>query len=187
MGTRALWLRMFSLLGPLHYPWVLMSVVFKRFANIRITDQIAFSCFSMRSCPERAYILAFPAPSSFPQRRKPGYAALLRILGNYFRPHLSIPRVCHRGATYQWKFFYNIKLVCERLRICTRRTRDRVIIRIACVDGRIVTRVGKFQFDLLPNFSLLGHSPAKKTAALPRQSRQLRRLLHGLHQIAVVI
>ena len=34
---------MFSLLGPLHYPWVL-SVVFKCFANIRITDQIAFLC-----------------------------------------------------------------------------------------------------------------------------------------------
>ena len=33
----------FSLLGPLHYPWVL-SVVFKCFANIRITDQIAFLC-----------------------------------------------------------------------------------------------------------------------------------------------
>ena len=31
-------------LGPLHYPWVL-SVVFKCFANIRITDQIAFLCF----------------------------------------------------------------------------------------------------------------------------------------------
>ena len=30
-------------LGPLHYPWVL-SVVFKCFANIRITDQIAFLC-----------------------------------------------------------------------------------------------------------------------------------------------
>ena len=33
----------FSLLGPLHYPRVL-SVVFKCFANIRITDQIAFLC-----------------------------------------------------------------------------------------------------------------------------------------------
>ena len=39
----------------LHYPWVL-SVVFKCFANIRITDQIAFLCSSY---PERAYILAF--------------------------------------------------------------------------------------------------------------------------------
>ena len=34
---------MFSLLGPLHYPWVL-SVVFKCFANTRITFQIAFLC-----------------------------------------------------------------------------------------------------------------------------------------------
>ena len=33
----------FHLLGPLHYPRVL-SVVFKCFANIRITDQIAFLC-----------------------------------------------------------------------------------------------------------------------------------------------
>ena len=33
----------FSPLGPLHYPWVL-SVVFKCFANIRISDQIAFLC-----------------------------------------------------------------------------------------------------------------------------------------------
>ena len=33
----------FSPLGPLHYPWVL-SVVFKCFANSRITDQIAFLC-----------------------------------------------------------------------------------------------------------------------------------------------
>ena len=24
----------------------------------------------------------------------------------YFRPYLSIPRVCHRGAAYQWKFSY---------------------------------------------------------------------------------
>ena len=40
--------------------------------------------FSMRSCPERAYILAFFAPP----------------------PPLSIPRVCHRGAAYQWKFSY---------------------------------------------------------------------------------
>ena len=33
----------FSLLGPLHYPWVL-SMVFKCFAKIRITFQIAFLC-----------------------------------------------------------------------------------------------------------------------------------------------
>ena len=44
----------FSLLGPLHYPWVL-SVVFKCFANIRIIFQIAFLCVHA----ERAYILAF--------------------------------------------------------------------------------------------------------------------------------
>ena len=62
--------------------------------------------FSMRSCPERASILAFFAPPSSPQRRKPSYAALLRIRGNYFRPYLGIPRVYHRGAAYQWKFSY---------------------------------------------------------------------------------
>ena len=33
----------FPPLGPLHYPWVL-NVVFKCFANIRISDQIAFLC-----------------------------------------------------------------------------------------------------------------------------------------------
>ena len=33
----------FSLLGPLHYPWVL-SLVFKCFVNIRMTDQMAFLC-----------------------------------------------------------------------------------------------------------------------------------------------
>ena len=34
-----------------------MSVVFKCFANIRITDR-----FCMRSCPERAILLAFFVP-----------------------------------------------------------------------------------------------------------------------------
>ena len=43
MGTRAPSLSTFSLLGPLHYPWVL-RVVFKCFANIKITHQIAFLC-----------------------------------------------------------------------------------------------------------------------------------------------
>ena len=37
-----------------------------------------------------------PPPPSSPQRRKPGYAALLHIRGNYFRPYLSIPRVPER-------------------------------------------------------------------------------------------
>ena len=46
---------------------------------------------------EGIYTCVFCPPSS-PQRRKPGYAALLRIRGNYFRPYLSIPRVCHGGA-----------------------------------------------------------------------------------------
>ena len=44
----------------------------------------------MRSCPERAYILAFfalPPPLSDEN-------PLLRIRVNYFRPYLSIPRVC---------------------------------------------------------------------------------------------
>ena len=54
VGTRAPWFSTSSLLGPLHYPWVL-SVVFKCFSN----RQDHFSDhFSMRSCPERAYILA---------------------------------------------------------------------------------------------------------------------------------
>ena len=56
---------------------------------------------------EGIYTCVFCPPSS-PQRRKPGYAALLRIRGNYFRPYLSIPRVCHRGAAYQWKFSYKL-------------------------------------------------------------------------------
>ena len=55
---------------------------------------------------EGIYTCVFCPPSS-PQRRKPGYAALLRIRGNYFRPYISIPRVCHRGAAYRWKFSYN--------------------------------------------------------------------------------
>ena len=59
---------------------------------------------------EGIYTCVFCPPSS-PQRRKPGYAALLRIRGNYFRPYLSIPRVCHRGAAYQWKFSYNFTCV----------------------------------------------------------------------------
>ena len=46
------------------------------------------------------YTCVFYPPPSSPQRRKPGYAALLRIRGNYFRPYLSIPRVYHRGAAY---------------------------------------------------------------------------------------
>ena len=54
---------------------------------------------------EGIYTCVFCPPSS-PQRRKPGYAALLRIRGNYFRPYLSIPRVCHRGAAYRRKFSY---------------------------------------------------------------------------------
>ena len=75
------------------------------FANIRITDQIAFLCVH---APRVHIYLCFCPPSS-PQRRKPGYAALLRIRGNYFRPYLSIPRVCHRGAAYRWKFSYNLR------------------------------------------------------------------------------
>ena len=68
MGTRAPLFSTFSLLGPLHYPWVL-SVVFKCFANIRITFQIAFLCVHaprghiyLRFLPPHfAHILVFPA------------------------------------------------------------------------------------------------------------------------------
>ena len=63
---------------------------------------MAFLCVHT---PRGHIYLRFLPPSS-PQRRKPGYAALLRIRGNYFRPYLSIPRVCHRGAAYRWKFSY---------------------------------------------------------------------------------
>ena len=52
--------------------------------------------FSMRSCPERAYILAFFAPP--PPISDENSVMLhfnLRKLGNYFRSYLSIPRVCH--------------------------------------------------------------------------------------------
>ena len=92
-----------ELLGPLHYPWVL-TVVFECFVNIRITDQMAFLCVH---APRGHIYLRFLLPPSSPQRRQPGYAALLRIRGNYFRPYISIPRVCHRGAAYRWKFSYN--------------------------------------------------------------------------------
>ena len=64
-----------------------------------------FYAFMPREC---IYTGVFYPPSS-PQRRKPGYAALLRIRGNYFRPYLSIPRVCHRGAACRWKFSYNLR------------------------------------------------------------------------------
>ena len=59
---------------------------------------------------EGIYTCVFCPPSS-PQRRKPSYAALLRIHGNYFHPYLSLPRVCHKGAAYQWKFSYYQHLV----------------------------------------------------------------------------
>ena len=65
---------------------------------------------------EGIYTCVFCPPPSSPQRRKPGYAALLRIRGNYFRPYLSIPRVCHRGAAYQWKFSYYFRwYVCAEM------------------------------------------------------------------------
>ena len=62
MGTRAPLLSTFSLLGPLHYPWVL-SVVFKYFANIRITGQIDF----LRVHAPRGHIyLRFLSPPPLP-------------------------------------------------------------------------------------------------------------------------
>ena len=70
----------------------------------------------------------------------------------------------------------NFKLVGERHIICTWRTGDRVIIRIACVAGGMVTRgvlswrrsrEGEFQFDLLPNLLRLRRSAAKKQQHSP--------------------
>ena len=52
----------FHLLGPLHYPRVL-SVVFKCFANIRITDQIAFLCVH---APRGHIYFRFPPPPAPP-------------------------------------------------------------------------------------------------------------------------
>ena len=51
----------FSPLRPLHYPWVL-SVVFKCFANIRITDQIAFLC--IHAARGLIYLRFLPPPPS---------------------------------------------------------------------------------------------------------------------------
>ena len=78
------------------------------YLNVLPTSGSLFRPFFYAFIPrEGIYTCVFCPPSS-PQRRKPGYAALLRIRGNYFRPYLSIPRVCHRGAAYQWKFSYYI-------------------------------------------------------------------------------
>ena len=57
---------MFSLLGPWHYPGVL-SVLFKCFAKIRITDQIAFLCVR---APVRHIYLHF-MPSLLPDDENP--------------------------------------------------------------------------------------------------------------------
>ena len=67
----------------------------------------------------------------------------------------------------------NIKLVGERLRICTWRTGDRVIIRIACVTGRMVTRG-------VPKLVAAPALGRQKTATLPCQSREPRRLVHRI-------
>ena len=92
-----------KLWGPrAHFGANISMKISKCFANFRITDQIAFLCVH---APRGLIDLRF-LPSSSPQRRKPGYAALLRMGGNYFRPNLSIHRVCHRGAAYQWKLSY---------------------------------------------------------------------------------
>ena len=86
---------------------------------------------------------------------------------------------CYKAEDMEFKDWIekkNIKLVGERLRICAWRTGNRVIIRIACVAGRMVTRgvlswrrsrEGKFQFDLLPNLSRLRRSAAKKQQHSP--------------------
>ena len=68
---------------------------------------------------EGTYSCVFcPPPPSSPQRQKPGYAALLRIRENYFRPYLSIPSVCHRGAAYRWKFsYYSGVTHCQKFKL----------------------------------------------------------------------
>ena len=83
MGTRASKLSTFPPLGPLHYPWVL-SVVFKCFANIRITDQSLFYAFMPRESIYTCVFCAVPAfaaehgrgscrqPSLFSGSRSPG-------------------------------------------------------------------------------------------------------------------
>ena len=45
--------------------------------------------------PRGLFRLSFFAPPSSPQCRKPASASLLRLRGNYFRPHLSIPCKCY--------------------------------------------------------------------------------------------
>ena len=83
----------------------------------------------------------------------------------------------------------NIKLVGERLRICAWRTGNRVIIRIACVAGRMVTRGGsllakeprgKISIWLTPKLVAAPALGRQKTATLPCQSREPRRLVHGI-------
>ena len=54
--------------------------------------QIALVCVH---APRGLFRLSFFAPPSSPQCRKPASASLLRLRGNYFRPHLSIPCKCY--------------------------------------------------------------------------------------------
>ena len=93
--------------GTLALPWVL-SVVFKCFANIRITDQIAFLC--VHAPRGHIYLRFLPRPPPPPATKT--RLCTSSHSGNYFRPYLSIPRVCHRGAAYQWKFSYYFEAQC---------------------------------------------------------------------------
>ena len=65
----------------------------KNFANIRITDQIAFLCVH---APRGHTYLRF-SPPRLPSATKTRFAALLLIRGNYFRPYLSIPACAIEG------------------------------------------------------------------------------------------
>ena len=75
---------------PVSDPWVL-NFVSKCYAVIRSLSYVFM--------PQEVYsdlrLLFLPPPL---RGQKATSAALLCRRGNYFRPYLSIPRVCHRGA-----------------------------------------------------------------------------------------
>ena len=82
-------------------------------------------------------------PTSSPQRRKPGYAALLRIRGNYFRPYLSIPRVCHTEVQHINENSPTIRASSQVKTGIQGTTPEQLILRkqlIACISGGIRVR-----------------------------------------------